>query len=178
MSQSSQSQSPSQSQSQSQVLFAIYEDVKPLINLLRAINFAEVCNHIYTFKKEKSHLTNFDLQAWLRSHSSQKATCLSYFILHPIQLLVLANRCTRVCARIYIYIYIHIPHSHVFYFYYVVAAQGQEATFEVQDTGIKMLVSDFRFQLVLGPMRIVWVAAAAPIYGKICMSVSADIHFL
>lgn len=84
MSQSSQSQSPSQSQSQSQVLFAIYEDVKPLINLLRAINFAEVCNHIYTFKKEKSHLTNFDLQAWLRSHSSQKATCLSYFILHPI----------------------------------------------------------------------------------------------
>eukprot|EP00729_Bicosta_minor_P002168 gene2168-25397_t len=41
MSQSSQSQSPSQSQSQSQVLFAIYEDVKPLINLLRAINFAE-----------------------------------------------------------------------------------------------------------------------------------------
>lgn len=26
-------------------------------------------------------------------------------------------------------------------------------------------------------MRIVWVAAAAPIYGKICMSVSADIHF-
>ena len=84
MSQSSQSQSPSQSQSQSQVLFAIYEDVKPLINLLRAINFAEVCNHIYTLKKEKSHLTNFDLQAWLRSHSSQKATCLSSFILHPI----------------------------------------------------------------------------------------------
>lgn len=70
-SQQSQSQSQGQSQDGAQTLVAHCEDVKPLINLLRAINFVEVSSDMHSFilhhqqKKKHPYVNVCSLQ---RSH--------------------------------------------------------------------------------------------------------------